>query len=122
MRKPSPSLAKRLGRRGLLLFTLALTWLALPPSAPAGVRNTAYDPQLFVLITYSNSVTVIDSATNQITTRIPVGTFPKRLAMTPDGLKLYLSNEGDDTVTVIDTVNRIVTATIPVRDSPQELT
>ena len=123
MRKPSPSLAKWLGRRHFPLLTLALTWLALPPSAPADASNTASAPQLFVVTTDSNSVTVIDSATDQITTKIPVGRAPVRLAMTPDGLKAYISNHGDSTVSVIDTVNRIVTATIPTgRAGPQEIT
>jgi YVTN family beta-propeller protein len=43
--------------------------------------------------------------------------------MTPDGLKAYVSNHGDETVSVIDTVNRTVTATIQVGvGGPQEIT
>jgi YVTN family beta-propeller protein len=110
-------------RRGLFLLTLALASLALPPSTPADASNTAYVPQLFVITTDSNSVTVIDSATNQITARIAVGQTPKRLAMTPEGLKAYVSNTTDGTVSVIDTVNRIVTATIPTGHlDPEEIT
>lgn len=110
-------------RRGLPLLSLALTWLALPLSAPTVASNTSYSPQLFVATTNSHSVAVIDSATDQVTATIPVGTHPIRLAMTPDGLKVYVSNTGSGSVSVIDTVNRIVTATIPTgHTGPQEIT
>src|SRR5439155_11493989 len=75
-------------RRGLPLLTLALTWLTLPPSAASGA-------QLFVTASNSSSVTVINCANNQITATIPVGQGPIRLAMTPDGLKAYISNSKD---------------------------
>ena len=110
-------------RRFLQLLTLALTWSVLPSPPPMHASNTAHDPQLFVLTTFSNSVTVIDSATDQITTKIPVGQSPVRLAMTPDGLKAYVSDTASNTVCVIDTLNRIVTATIPTgHNGPQEIT
>jgi YVTN family beta-propeller protein len=102
---------------------LLLIWSVLSSPASVDASNTAHDPQLFVLTTFSNSVTVIDSATDQITTKIPVGQSPVRLAMTPDGLKTYISNTASNTVSVIDTLNRIVTATIPTgHNGPQEIT
>ena len=76
-----------------------------------------------MVTTDSDSVAVIDSATNQVVSQIPVGKSPIRLAMTPDGLKAYVSNTGASTVSVIDTLNRIVTATIPTgHPGPQEIT
>jgi YVTN family beta-propeller protein len=83
-------------RRGLPLLTLALTWLA---------SNAASGAQLFVTASNSSSVTVINCDNNSITKSIPVGQGPIRLAMTPDGLKAYISNSKDGTVSVIDTVN-----------------
>src|SRR5262249_1326585 len=110
-------------RRSLSLLTIALTWLALPLSAPAGSSTTASAPHLFLTTADSNSVAVIDSATDQITAVIRVGINPLRLAMTPDGLKAYISNHGDNTVSVIDTLNRILTATIQTEHrGPQEIT
>jgi YVTN family beta-propeller protein len=79
-------------------------------------------PQLFVVTTESNAVAVIDSATDQVITQIPVGSKPSRLAMTPDGRKAYVSNSDDSTVSAIDTANRVVTATITVGGGPQEIT
>jgi YVTN family beta-propeller protein len=40
------------------------------------------------------------------------------VAVTPDGSKVYVANEGSDTVSVIDTKTNTVTATIPVGSVP----
>ena len=123
LRKSPLSLAKRVRTRSLPLFTLALTWFAFPPATPGEAAETTNSPQLFVVTTFSDSVAVIDPATNQVTTQIPVGGRPVRLAMTPNGLKAYVSNNQSNTVSVIDTVNRVVTATISTaHDAPQEIT
>src|SRR5262245_35251250 len=108
--------------RSLLRCGLILTALAVACSAGTS-SITAAIPPLFVVTTDSNSVAVIDPATNQVTTQIPVGESPRRLAMTPNGRKAYVSNSLSGTVSVIDTVNRVVTATIStLHASPQELT
>ena len=75
---------------------------------------------LFVTNRYSNDVAVIDSSTNQVLTSIPVGTFPIRIAMTPNKLKAFVSNAKSSNVSVIDTVARTVTATVPVSRIPGE--
>ena len=99
----------------------AFACFALSPSA--GISATSDGRQLFVLAADSNSVTVIDSDTDQIMTNIPVGQSPIRLAMTPDGLKAYVSNTASNTVSVIDTLNPHVTATISTGHAgPQEIT
>ena len=108
-------------RPGLLLTALTLACVALSPAV--GTGTTPGGPLLFVTTTLSNAVAVIDSATNEVTTIIPVGISPIRLAMTPDGLKAYVSNNGDQTVSVIDTVHQVVKTTITtLYPGPQELT
>jgi YVTN family beta-propeller protein len=77
--------------------------------------------QLFVTVSASDSVAVINSSTNQIITQIPVGRSPIRIAMTPDGRKAYVSSPPDGTLSVIDTANRVVTSTISVGRDAQEL-
>src|SRR5439155_1397238 len=135
-------------RRFLQLFTLALIWSALPPSAPADASNTASAPQLFVVTTDSNSVTVIDSATHQIVTKIPVGRFvyvanytasmvnvidtstyqvsniatppgPRRLAITPGGDRVFATDYLGDSVSVIDTATQTLIQNIPVGSNPR---
>ena len=108
-------------RPGLFLTAPGLACFAF--LLPAGWSSTAYSRPPFVRRTLSNSVAVIDSAANHVTTAIPVGRSPIRLVLTPDGLNVYVSNTGSNTVSVVDTLNRIVTATIPTGHlGPQEIT
>jgi YVTN family beta-propeller protein len=51
----------------------------------------------------------IARATNVVTATIPVGFVPGGLAVTPDGSKVYVVNEVDNTVSVIATATNIVT-------------
>jgi YVTN family beta-propeller protein len=67
----------------------------------------------------SNSVSVIDTATNTVTVTIPVGVGPYGVAVSQDGSKLYVTNESSDTVSVIDTATNTVIATIPVGTTPR---
>jgi YVTN family beta-propeller protein len=67
----------------------------------------------------SNSVSVIDTATNTVTATIPVGVGPYGVAVSQDGSKLYVTNETSDTVSVIDTATNTVIATIPVGTTPR---
>src|SRR5712671_3141612 len=66
----------------------------------------------------SNSVSVINTATNTVIATIPVGNLPFAVAVSPDGRKVYVtddtSNLHSDTMSVIDTATNTVTATIPV--------
>jgi YVTN family beta-propeller protein len=65
------------------------------------------------------SVHVIDTATNTVTDTVPVGSFPKGIAVSPDGKKVYVTNSWNDNVSVIDTAINTVTATVPVGRFPE---
>ena len=82
--------------------------------------SSALAQSLFVPARISNEVAVIDPLTNQVVTQIPVGSYPIRLAMTPNRLKAFVSNGRDGTISVLDTVARTNIATIPVNKSPGE--
>ena len=68
----------------------------------------------------SNNVSVIDTATNNVTATVDVGISPYGVAVSPDGSKVYVTNSvwGNGTVSVIDTATNTVTATVLVGDSP----
>ena len=51
---------------------------------------------------------------NTVITNILVGNDPAGLAITPDGTRVYVTNQVDHTVSVIDTATHTVIATIPV--------
>src|SRR5258708_6750122 len=51
---------------------------------------------------------VTTPATNTVSASIPVGSGPVAVAITPDGTRAYVVNEGDSTISVIDTVTNTV--------------
>ena len=70
------------------------------------------------------TVSVIDTATNNVTASVNVGVGPQGVAVSPDGTKVYVTNEGSDTgaistVSVIDTATNTVTATVNVGIRPR---
>jgi YVTN family beta-propeller protein len=80
------------------------------------------ETKLFVTATNSNQVTAVDPATGQVAQYIPVGSHPIRIAVTPDGLRAFVSNTSDNTVSTIDT--QTLTEILPrisVGDGPQGL-
>ena len=66
----------------------------------------------------SNSVSVIDTATNTVVATIAVGLNPVGVAITPDGARAYVPNAVDNTVSGIDTATNTVVATISVGQLP----
>jgi YVTN family beta-propeller protein len=76
-------------------------------------------PRAYVPIWSSGSVSVIDTATNQVTATIGVGTEPVGVAVSPDGTRAYITNSASASVSVINTATNHVTATIGVGGRPQ---
>ncbi|MHC1753918.1 MAG: PGF-pre-PGF domain-containing protein [Methanosarcina sp.] len=66
----------------------------------------------------SNTVSVIDTATNTVTATVPVGIEPLGVAVALDGTKVYVTNNVSNSVSVIDTSTNTVTATINVGNNP----
>jgi YVTN family beta-propeller protein len=66
----------------------------------------------------ASAVSVIDTGRNTVVATIPVGQFPKGVAIPPDGTHAYVANQGDGTVSVIDTARNKVVATIRVGAGP----
>lgn len=88
--------------------------------APRGVAtNGAY---AYVADGGSNSVSVINTATNAVSTLSPVATFPYAIATSPDGTRVYATLQSSDEVKVIDTAtNSVVGTPIAVGDQPSGL-
>lgn len=66
----------------------------------------------FVTNQDNDTVSVVDSATGQITATIPVGTSPQALALSSDKSTLYVANTGSNTISVIDTTTFQVIQTL----------
>ncbi|MBL0057141.1 MAG: beta-propeller fold lactonase family protein [Chitinophagaceae bacterium] len=66
----------------------------------------------------SGNVSVINTATNNVVTTIPVGSNPRGVSVSADGSRAYIANNGSSTVSVINTSTQSVIATIPITSSP----
>ena len=64
------------------------------------------------------AVQVIDTATNTIIAKVPVGKRPWNMALTPDGTKLYVACGRSNAVSVVDAVNFTKITDIPVGKLP----
>jgi YVTN family beta-propeller protein len=65
-----------------------------------------------------NTVSVIDTAKNEVIATITVGENPHGIAVTPDGKKLYVTNSDDNTVSEIDATTNTVIDTVGVGKYP----
>src|SRR6266851_4029945 len=96
---------------------LALLLLAALGCVSAAAQSVAYVPTH-----KSNSVAVVNTATNSVIDIIPVGIQPLSGAMSPNGQEVYVTNSGwifgSNSVSVINTLTNTVVATIPVGNFP----
>ncbi len=74
------------------------------PDKPGGVAVSPSGVAIFATNPFSDSVSVIDPATDTIVATVAVGDAPGRLAVSPDGTRVYVLNTVADTVTVIGLV------------------
>jgi len=96
------------GETRLFLSILLAIILSVFAAANASAAPFAYVPNVF-----SNTVSVIDTATNAVVATLPVGVWPQGAAVNPSGTRVYVPNNGSGTVSVIDTSTNTVVATIP---------
>ncbi len=83
-------------------FPLAANHLALDP-----VR-----PRMYATMTGSNCVAVIDTSTLKVLEIIPIGSSPVSMAVSPDGSRLYVANEGS-TVNAIGVIDLTTLEVLP---------
>jgi len=79
-----------------------------------------FAPFLYISNYGSNSLDVINTATNSTVTSIPLGSAstPLGVSVSPDGSRVYVANNGLNTVSVINTASNTVIANIHVGSSP----
>lgn len=66
----------------------------------------------------SNSVSVIDTTTNNTVAVIPVSASPQKIAINPAGTRLYVTHLNRNTVTVIDTISNTVVTNVTIGFNP----
>ena len=68
--------------------------------------------------TAPGAVWAIDTVTDKVVAKIPVGMHPAHVVVAPDGRHAYVANGGDNSVSVVDTAAQSVIATIAVGAGP----
>lgn len=122
-----PGAAAATGKaRGRACTTLCKMPPPLPPAQvkyldPIALRYSPDGRRLYVLCQSGDEVLVLDTASNRLLNRIPVGHQPHNLALSPDGRRLFVSNQASDTVSEIDTASLRVVRSIPVGWGPMGL-
>lgn len=81
---------------------------------PEGIDLAKGDTELWVSARGGDEVYVLDAITLERLATIPVGDFPLRLAISPDGTKAVTSNLMDGSLSVIDVESRKVERVITV--------
>lgn len=69
----------------------------------------------------SDSIYVIDPASNAVTARIKVGLDPNGFAFSRNGSRLWVSNQSDGTVTELNTGTNTVTRVLVTGGTPQDV-
>src|SRR6202451_4904523 len=85
------------------------------------VHGLGFSPDsktLAVVSVASNSVTMIDTATNKIKRTIYVGRSPHEAFFTPDGREIWVTVRGEDYVSVIDAAQMKETRRIEMANGP----
>lgn len=66
----------------------------------------------------SGEVWAIDTGTDEVVAKVPVGKHPAHVVLTNDGRFALITNGGDNTVSVVDTATLKVADTIPTGEFP----
>jgi YVTN family beta-propeller protein len=97
-----------------------------PPTPLAGtaactssaIALTPGGETLLVVNPDSNSLTLVDTATDAVLVELLVGTDPRTVAVDDGSGRAYVANRGSDTISVVDLTRPQVVATIDVADRP----
>jgi YVTN family beta-propeller protein len=93
-------------------FSLTATFLCL--FVTGAITTTHGQTRAYLAESCNSTVDVIDTHTNAVTGKIPVGAFPEFVAVSPDATRVYVSDRQSNSVSVIDTATNVVISTIPI--------
>ena len=82
------------------------------------IAITAEGDTLLVVNPDSNSLTLVDTASQSVIAELPVGVDPRSIALSPDGATAYIANQGSDAISVVDLASTGVITAVAVGDRP----
>jgi YVTN family beta-propeller protein len=115
---PVRAVLKSFGRERFWRFAFVAFLGATLPLPTAPVVSAGTGPFAYITNAGSNTVSVIDSASNTVVATVAVGTTPIGVAVNPAGTRAYVANAGSNTVSVIETATNTVVATVAVGAYP----
>jgi YVTN family beta-propeller protein len=95
--------------------TLTMTMLSTPALALDAVDNYVFVPNRA-----SADVAVIDTRTDRVIARLPVGRVPHQVVVSDVAGKLVASNTADDTISLVD-LSTLKTTTLELDDEPEHM-
>ena len=101
--------------RFVMLATVATTAAAAP-----GLALDAADGYVFVANRGSADIAVIDTRTDRLVARLPVGRVPHQVVVSDVAGKLVASNTADDTLSIVD-LSTLRTTTLELDDEPEHM-
>lgn len=93
-------------------------------SGDTGVHGLAVSPdqrRLAVVSVTSNTVHIVDTATNKVLSTTDVGRAAHEGSFTADGRQFWVANRGRDTISVVNAVRGGVVANVRVGDGPSKV-
>ena len=103
----------KLNRDGSLLYVAVSGLPKCPPSVPdAECAKLKRDLQ-------ADGIAMIDTATLKLKGVLKSGSDPEQFDLSPDGKRLYISNEDSAQASVLDTTSGAIIATIPTGHEPE---
>lgn len=90
-------------------------------SAPKGAAALPNGKLLYVSESATNSITVVETATNKVLLRTKVPAGPARLAMTPNGFTLLILNVPSGQVSFLSTLNQRLLGSVDVGAMPNAI-
>lgn len=90
---------------------------------PLGIAVNSFTNKMYVTNFESDTVSVIDGATNTVIDTIAVGngSYPSAVAVDMNKNVIYVTNVRKDTVSVIDGATNTIIDTIPVGNAPRDI-
>lgn len=95
-----------------------ITMGGFPEGIAAARAPGATHDELYVVNARDNTVSIIDTSTNQVVKTIPVATTPTSVVVSPDGSLVYVASA--ESMTVIDTATRTAILTTRTDATPDD--
>ena len=118
---PPAGTVLNVGSQQKLNTTFAPNDIANYTTASSAVSINVLEPVVaYITNSGDRTVSVINTTTNTVTATVLVRSYPYGVAVSPDGMKVYVVNYvNSGTVSVINTANNTVTATVNVGKGPE---